>query len=262
MRRGRAGLHFAAALFNIVGLHWWAGVDVSSKLIVANWKMNGSLRMVGEILPALAGLPQGRAVVCVPFPYLLAAGQALAGMGVAIGAQNLSEHSAGAYTGEVSAGMLADVGCQYVIVGHSERRTLNAETDALVAEKMQKAIAAGLTPIVCVGESLAERDAGLAQAIVSRQVAALQLCGSEKVVLAYEPVWAIGTGRVASPEQVEEVHAHLRFLVGDQVSLLYGGSVKADNAASILSIKDVDGALVGGASLVAEDFRAICLAVE
>jgi triosephosphate isomerase len=185
------------------------------------------------------------------------------------GAQDVSAHEQGAYTGEVSAGMLAECGCRYALVGHSERRAQHAESDVLVAQKAQAALAKGVTPIVCVGETLAEREAGQTEAVVKRQLSAvihqLAHCAAEMVV-AYEPVWAIGTGRTASPEQAQEVHAVLRAQLhaatgrGDSMKILYGGSVKADNAATLFAQPDIDGGLIGGASLKASDFIAICRA--
>jgi triosephosphate isomerase len=218
-------------------------------------------------------LGRARCAVCVPFPYLFQAQQALAGGPVAWGAQNLSQHEKGAYTGEVSAGMLADFGCTYVIVGHSERRTLYGEDDATVAAKFGAAVAAGLTPIVCVGETLAQREAGQTEQVVTAQLdAVIQRFGAAmlgKAVLAYEPVWAIGTGRNASPEQAQEVHRLLRarVAVGDaavaaSLSILYGGSVKGANAGELFAMPDIDGGLIGGASLAADEFLAICQAAD
>ena len=240
-----------------------------SKLVVGNWKMNGGLADNAALLVALlAGWKprEGRAMaVCVPFPYLGQARDALAGSPIGWGAQDVSPHAAGAYTGDVSAGMLAEFGCRYVLAGHSERRQLHGETDGVVAAKAAAALASGLTPIVCVGETLAERDgAGGWQAVVGRQFDAVaEVLGSDLalVVLAYEPVWAIGTGRTASPEQAQEVHAFLRSRLGragaQDVQVLYGGSVKAGTAGALFAMPDVDGGLVGGASLNATEFLAI-----
>ena len=243
------------------------------KLVVGNWKMHGGLRQNDALFADLrAGWvpPEGRRLaVCVPFPYLWQAQAALSGSAIAWGAQNVSEHAAGAFTGEVSAAMVAEFGCSYAIVGHSERRTLFAETDAVVAAKAATAMAAGLTPIVCVGETLAEREAGATEAVVSRQLdAVLAQIGVRVVgaVLAYEPVWAIGTGRTATSEQAQAVHAMLRrrLLAVDaaaaDVPVLYGGSVKADSAQALFACPDVDGGLVGGASLKAAEFLAIAQA--
>jgi len=201
--------------------------------------------------------------VCVPFPYLEQVAGRLRGSAIAWGAQNASEHAQGAYTGEVSAPMLREFGCRYVIVGHSERRQLYGEGDAQVAAKFAAAQGAGLTPILCVGETLQEREAGRSEAVVARQLdEVLKRTAFDDAVLAYEPVWAIGTGRTATPEQAQQVHAFLRKRVSSGTRILYGGSVKAQNAAAIFAMPDVDGGLIGGASLVAEEFAAIVLAGE
>ncbi len=232
--------------------------------------MNGSFAANASLLAEVVGLPRDGANVgvCVPFVYLAQARQILADSRVALGAQDVSAQTApGAFTGEISASMLADAGVAQVIVGHSERRQYHGETDALVAAKAAAALAAGLVPIVCVGETLAERDAGQAFEVVGRQVGAVVAALGEsvsQVLLAYEPVWAIGTGRTASPEQAQEVHASIRAALGAAgatVPILYGGSVKAANASSIFSMPDVDGGLIGGASLVAADFAAIVAAL-
>jgi triosephosphate isomerase len=242
------------------------------KLIAGNWKMHGSLAenaaLLAALKPALAGI---EAVVCVPFPYLAQAQAELAGSSIAWGAQNVSEQAKGAFTGEVSASMLLDFGCTYVIVGHSERRSLYGESDELVAKKYLAAQAAGLTPILCVGESLAERESGVTEAVVARQLDAVinaaGVVSLAKAVVAYEPVWAIGTGKTASPEQAQAVHAFIRGKiaaldadVADQLVIQYGGSVKAANAAELMVQSDIDGGLIGGASLVADEFIAICRA--
>ena len=241
------------------------------KFVAGNWKMNGSHAANAELLAGInAARPFGCDVaVCVPFPYLSEAAVALAGSDVRWGAQDCSVHTAGAYTGEVSAGMLAEFGCRYVIVGHSERRQYHGETDQLVADKAKAALAKGVTPIVCVGETLAQREAGETEAVVKRQLSAvihqLAHCAAEMVV-AYEPVWAIGTGRTATPEQAQAVHAVLRGQLqaatgrGAAMKILYGGSVKADNAATLFAQPDIDGGLIGGASLKSADFIAICRA--
>jgi len=241
------------------------------KLVVGNWKMHGSRPANAELLAALIGArPYGADVaVCVPFVYLTETAAMLAGSDIRWGAQDVSAHDQGAYTGEVSAAMLAECGCRYAIVGHSERRAYHAETDALVAEKAQAALARGVTPVVCVGETLAEREAGQTEEVVKRQLSAvihqLAHCVAEMVV-AYEPVWAIGTGRTASPEQAQAVHAVLRAQLqaatghAATMKILYGGSVKADNAATLFAQPDIDGGLIGGASLKAADFIAICRA--
>jgi len=238
------------------------------KLVVGNWKMNGGWVANAALLSALlAGWKPraGRAVaVCVPFPYLAQARDALAGSSWTWGAQDVSPHAPGAYTGEVAAGMLAEFGCRYALVGHSERRQYHAETDDVVGAKAKAALAAGMTPVACMGETLAERDAGQWQAVVSRQfdaVAAALGGDLPRAVLAYEPVWAIGTGRTASPAQAQEVHGFLRERLrragAENVQVLYGGSVKAGNAGELFAMPDVDGGLVGGASLSATEFLAI-----
>jgi triosephosphate isomerase len=241
------------------------------KLVVGNWKMNGSRPANAELLSALlAARPYALDVaVCVPFVYIHETAATLAGSDLRWGAQDCSVHAAGAYTGEVSAGMLAEFGCRYVIVGHSERRQYHGETDQLVADKAKAALAKGVTPIVCVGETLAQREAGETEAVVKRQLSAvihtLAHCAGEMVV-AYEPVWAIGTGKVASPEQAQAVHALLRAQLkaatpkADAMQILYGGSMKPDNAVSLLAQPDIDGGLIGGAALKATDFVAICRA--
>jgi triosephosphate isomerase len=231
------------------------------RLVAGNWKMHGSRpanrALLDAILKGLAESYKGGDAQCAvfpPFPYLGEVAERLRGTPVAWGAQNVSEHAQGAYTGEVSAAMLAEFGCHYVIVGHSERRQLYGESDAQVAAKFAAARAAGLTPILCVGETLAEREAGRTEEVVARQLDAVKFSDA---VLAYEPVWAIGTGRNATPEQAQAVHAFLRGKLKADASILYGGSVKAQNAAAIFAMPDVDGGLIGGASLVAEDFLAI-----
>ena len=227
-------------------------------LVAGNWKMHGNRESNRVLLDALVdGAAGAECAVCVPFPYLAQVSERLRGTPIAWGAQNLSEHAAGAHTGEVSASMLAEFGCRYVLVGHSERRQLHGETDAQAAAKFAAAQAAGVRPILCVGETLAERDAGRTQEVVARQLDAVQVPFGD-AVLAYEPVWAIGTGRTATPAQAQAVHAFLRQRVGAAVRILYGGSVKPDNAAAIFAGPDVDGGLIGGASLVAKDFLAIC----
>jgi triosephosphate isomerase len=222
-----------------------------TRLVAGNWKMHGSRAtnraLLDAILNGLPGLYKGggaQCAVCPPFLYLGEVGERLRGSTVALGAQNVSEHAQGAYTGEVSAAMLVEFGCRHVIVGHSERRQLYCETDSQVAGKFAAARAAGLTPILCVGETLAEREAGRTEEVVARQLAAVAFAGG---VLAYEPVWAIGTGRNATPEQVQAVHAFLRRRVPPDTTILYGGSVKAQNAAAIFEMPDVDGGLIGGA---------------
>jgi triosephosphate isomerase len=248
-----------------------------ARLVAGNWKMNGSLPVNAALLSAIRegahSLGKVRCAVCVPFPYLSQAQQTLTGSPVAWGAQNLSQHDKGAYTGEVSAAMLADFGCTYVIVGHSERRMLYGEDDVLVAAKFGTAIGAGLTPILCVGETLAQREAGQTESVVAGQLGAVtQRFGAAalgKAVLAYEPVWAIGTGRTASPEQAQAVHRFLRervaqgaAAVAEELCIVYGGSVKASNAPELFAMPDIDGGLIGGASLSADEFLSICQAAD
>jgi triosephosphate isomerase len=239
-----------------------------ARLVAGNWKMHGSRAANQRLLEAIkreaASADGVEVVVCVPFPYLQQAAGALAGSPVAWGGQTLSEHDSGAYTGEVSGTMLRDLGCRYVIVGHSERRALFGERDAQVAAKFAAAQRVGLMPILCVGETLAERERGETEAVVGRQLrAVVETVGTlGDAVIAYEPVWAIGTGRTASPEQAQAVHAFIRGQAGEKVPLLYGGSVKPGNARELFAMPDVDGGLIGGASLVAEDFLAICRAAQ
>jgi len=237
------------------------------RLVIGNWKMNGSLANNAALLIALrqasGGVQAAHLAVCVPFPYLAQVSQALESTVVTWGAQDLSAHQKGAYTGDVSAAMLKDFACRWALVGHSERRALHGESDQLVADKALVALIAGLTPVVCVGESLAERDAGEVNAVIARQLQPILALGTDAVqrmVIAYEPVWAIGTGRSATPEQAQAVHASIRAMLptkAQNVPLLYGGSVKSDNAASLFAMADIDGALVGGASLIAQDFLGI-----
>lgn len=240
------------------------------KLIAGNWKMNGSLAanaaLMGELLAGI-GQPACDVAVCVPAVYLAQVQLLLAGQGgIALGAQDVSQHESGAYTGDVSAAMLKELGARYVIVGHSERRQYQGETDAQVAIKAQRALAAGLTPIVCVGETLQEREQGETESVVGRQLSAVIQLNGERLadlVVAYEPVWAIGTGRTATPEQAQAVHAALRALLAAAdlqaagVRILYGGSMNAGNAAELLAQPDIDGGLIGGASLKARDFLKI-----
>jgi triosephosphate isomerase (TIM) len=244
------------------------------KLVAGNWKMNASTLQTRELLAALRAAKRPAAAdvaVMPPFPYLVEAVQAAAGSGIAIGGQDCSAHANGAYTGDVSAAMLADIGCSMVIVGHSERRQGHGESAVLVARKFVAAQAAGLIPVLCVGETLEERDLDQTLAVVTGQLdAVIALAGIRalgQAVLAYEPVWAIGTGRTATPAQAQEVHAALRShvgtidaTIGGSLRILYGGSVKGSNAASLFAEPDIDGGLIGGASLVAEDFLAIVAA--
>lgn len=245
------------------------------KLVAGNWKMHGALAQNEALLDALiagaAGLPGVDCAVCVPFPYLHQAQRMLSGTSVKWGAQDVHQLDKGAYTGEVSAAMLTDFGCRYVIVGHSERRSLYCESSALVAEKFAAVQKAGMVPILCVGETLEQREAGTTEAVVAEQLdAVLKLAGVQSLrnaVVAYEPVWAIGTGKTASPEQAQAVHAFIRARVAaldaqvaQGLCILYGGSVKASNAAELFAKADIDGGLIGGASLIADDFLAICKA--
>lgn len=246
------------------------------KLVVGNWKSNGSLGANPALLNAVrdgAAASGAGCAVCVPFPYLEQTRQSLAGSAVAWGAQDVSPYAEGAYTGAVTAAMLKDFDCRYAIVGHSERRSLFGEDDAAVAARFQAALKGGITPILCVGESLQERESGVTEAVVGRQLAAvISVAGAQalaQAVVAYEPVWAIGTGRTASPEQAQAVHAYIRAEVARsdaQVAaglvILYGGSVKAGNAKELFAMPDIDGGLIGGASLVAQDFLAICNAAR
>jgi triosephosphate isomerase (TIM) len=242
------------------------------KLIAGNWKMNGTLEGNDALVRALVAGTRDAAcdvAVCVPAPYLAQVQMLKSGSKLELGAQDVSQHESGAYTGEVSAVMLREFGVRYAIVGHSERRQYQCESDTLVAEKAKTALAHGITPIVCVGETLAEREAGHTEEVVKRQLAAVihvnGHCISE-IVVAYEPVWAIGTGRTATPEQAQQVHALLRKQLAaatahaERVHILYGGSMNAANAASLLAQPDIDGGLVGGASLKAADFLQIIAA--
>ncbi|MBU3070568.1 triose-phosphate isomerase [Aestuariicella sp. G3-2] len=242
-------------------------------LVVANWKMNGSLASNSERLQSFLarwkGVHQAEVAVCPPAVYLPQAAELLAQSNVGIGAQDVSAADEGAYTGEVSGGMLADIGCQYALVGHSERREYHGETDALVAKKFVAAQRHNLTPVLCVGETLAQREADETLVVVGEQLkAVVDLAGRNAVasaVVAYEPVWAIGTGLTATPEQAQEVHAYIREQLGSigaGVRILYGGSVKPANAEELFSQNDIDGALVGGASLNSDDFYSICQAAE
>lgn len=242
---------------------------MKKKLIAGNWKMNGSLAANETLIKGLlAGLaaPACQVALCVPSVYLAQCQSLMTGTAIDLGAQDVSQHEVGAFTGEISAAMLKEFGVRYVLVGHSERRQYHFETDAVVAAKAQHALACGLTPIVCVGETLAEREAGRTEEVVKRQLAAAihanGHCISE-IVVAYEPVWAIGTGKTASTEQAQQVHAVLRAQLkaaspqADRIHILYGGSMNAANAAQLLAQPDIDGGLVGGASLKAPDFLSI-----
>ena len=245
---------------------------MKKKLIAGNWKMNGNLASNAALLQALlaeSGAWACQVAVCVPAAYLAQVQTLVRGTGIALGAQDVSAQEAGAFTGEVSAAMLKDFGTRYAIVGHSERRQYHGETDAAVATKATRALAAGITPLVCVGETLAEREAGRTEEVVKRQLAAVihanGHCISE-IVVAYEPIWAIGTGKTATPEMAQQVHGVLRAQLraatahADRVQILYGGSMNAANAAQLLAQADIDGGLVGGAALKAADFLSIIAA--
>jgi len=241
-------------------------------LVAGNWKMNGGRAVNGELCDRiLAGLTPSDSVevlVCPPFPYLESTGARLSGSAVRLGAQDVCEYPAGAYTGEVSAGMLRDLGCEFVIVGHSERRAMMNESSELVAAKFAAALREGITPILCVGETLEQRTSEQTEQVIGAQVNAvldeLGVDAFSSAVVAYEPVWAIGTGRTASPEQAQEAHRHIRSVlagrsgeIADAVQILYGGSVKGGNAAGLFAMPDIDGGLIGGASLDAAEFLAI-----
>ena len=247
---------------------------MTGKLIAGNWKMNGGLAANEALVKALLSgwtAPACEVALCVPAAYLAQVQGLLAGTPVALGAQDISGHGAGAFTGEISAAMLREFGVRYVIVGHSERRQYHGETDAVVAEKAKQALAAGITPVVCVGETLAQREVGGTEEVVKRQLAAVihtnGHCISE-IVVAYEPVWAIGTGKTASPEQAQQVHAVLRAQLRAataqpaRIKILYGGSMNTANAVQLLAQPDVDGGLIGGASLNAVDFLTIIAAAK
>lgn len=247
-----------------------------NKLVIGNWKMHGTLTSAHALLDALrTGLADTRVdvAVCAPFVHLPLCRELLTVSGIRWGGQNVSQYTEGAYTGEISAAMLADLGCQFVIVGHSERRALFGDTDAIVVEKLKQALQAGLTPVLCVGETLTEREAGNTEQIIATQIhAVLNALSTEQLahlVVAYEPVWAIGTGKTASPEQAQAVHAHIRQLwaakqpaQAQSLIVLYGGSVKADNARLLFAQPDVDGGLVGGAALDPQQFCTIVNAAE
>lgn len=245
---------------------------MKSKLVIGNWKSNGSLDASQALVRAvLNGVPASvRCAVCVPYPYLSLVGGLLAGRPVSVGAQNVSEHGDGAFTGEVSARMLAEFGCRYVLVGHSERRSLLAESDESVARKAGLVLEAGMIPVVCIGETLVQREAGEVRTVLARQLDALEMVLGPSLlgnlVVAYEPVWAIGTGRTASPEQVQDVLGFVRAWFAariegaDALDILYGGSVKPENAAELFTLPDSNGGLIGGASLKADEFLAICAA--
>lgn len=242
-------------------------------LVIGNWKMNGSAEFTRDLLAGLAkdwvGVHKAEMVVCPPYLYLSQTSQILENTNISWGAQDLSIQKSGAYTGEISADMLADFGCKYVIVGHSERREYHGETSAQVAKKFKAAIDGGMIPVLCVGESLEEREADKTYEIIGSQLReVVDYCGLDlmvKGVIAYEPVWAIGTGKSATPELAQDVHSYIREVLGpegDSIRILYGGSVKPETAEGLFGQKDIDGALVGGASLKAQDFVGICRAAE
>jgi triosephosphate isomerase len=246
------------------------------KLVAGNWKMHGALQqntaLLAQIMAGAAGL-DCEVAICPPYPYLAQIQSQLAGSGVALGAQSVSEHVSGAFTGEVSASMLAEFGCRYVLVGHSERRALFGETDSVVAAKFEMAQKWGLVPVLCVGETLDERGAEQTASVIARQLSAVLNCvgvsAMAAAVVAYEPVWAIGTGMTATPVQAQEVHAAIRAQIGELdvgvaegLRILYGGSVKPQNAKELFGQTDIDGGLIGGAALVANDFLTICLAAN
>ncbi len=250
-------------------------IQMRRKLVVGNWKMHGSLAqnelLLSAVKSGVAQLSRVDVAVCAPFPYLAQLERELTASAVKWGAQDVHQLEKGAYTGEVSAAMLADFGCTYVIVGHSERRSIYGETSRLVAEKFAAAQSAGLIPILCVGETLDQRENGETESVVAEQLdAVIALAGVQalsKAVVAYEPVWAIGTGKTATQEQAQAVHAFIRQRVSghdghvaEGLAILYGGSVKASNAPALFAMKDIDGGLIGGAALVAEEFLGICRA--
>jgi triosephosphate isomerase (TIM) len=246
-------------------------------LVAGNWKMHGGLSdnaaLLGAVIAGSKGLQRAQVAVCVPYPYLAQAQQSLGGTRVSWGAQNVSQHAKGAFTGEVSAAMLSEFACSYAIVGHSERRALFGEDSGTVALKFKAASDAGLTPILCLGETLQQREAGDTERVVDAQLSAVTSLLSwkalAKAVIAYEPVWAIGTGKTATPDQAQAVHSYLRKRIAAEdaevagnLRLLYGGSVKAANAAELFAMPDIDGGLIGGASLDATEFNAICTAAD
>lgn len=254
-----------------------AGLAMRKKLVAGNWKMHGSIAENKDLLDALltefGGEQAPGCIVCAPFPYLAQVQSALSGSGLAWGAQNVSEYTKGAYTGEVSARMLVDFGCSHVIIGHSERRMFYGESDAIIAAKFAAALAEGLIPILCVGENLEQREKGVTESVIGEQLdAVLEKAGIESfghAIIAYEPVWAIGTGKAATPAQAQAVHAFIRGKLaaldeGIAAALIikYGGSVKAASAAELFAQPDIDGGLIGGASLVANEFIAICRSAQ
>jgi triosephosphate isomerase len=271
---GNRGLQASRRIVIIIGSFHWETV-MRQPLIAGNWKMNGSkaetVDLLNGIKAGVAEITASEVAVCPPFPYLYLAEESLKGSSVRYGAQDCSREESGAFTRQISATMLRDFGCTFVILGHSERRLFNAETDAIVARKHSLALAHELTPILCVGETLEEREQGKTEEVVARQLdAVLEGAGADALargVIAYEPVWAIGTGVTATPEQAQEVHAFLRGRISKRsaesaaaVRILYGGSMKPANAAELMAQADIDGGLIGGAALKASDFLAICKA--
>ena len=247
------------------------------KLVAGNWKMHGGVEqnrdLLSKIVTGTMGIDKATCTVCVPYPYLSQVRSLLKDTHISWGAQNISQYDKGAYTGEVSAMMLNDFGCDYVIVGHSERRTLYGEDNCTVAQKFKASLDAGLLPILCVGETLDQREAGLMEQIVGEQLdAVIELVGVEALadsVLAYEPIWAIGTGKTATPQQAQDVHVFIRKRIAShnstiaaKLQILYGGSVKANNAAELFAMSDIDGGLIGGAALLADDFVSIFMAAN
>ncbi len=249
-------------------------MDAKRKPIIAgNWKMNKTAKeareLAGKLIPLVSGVNQRDIVLAPPFTALPAVAEVIKGTGIALGAQNMSWEDKGAFTGEVSAEMLLDLGCKYVIIGHSERRQYFGETDETVNKKLRQALNKGLTPIVCAGESLKEREAGKAQEVIERQITGalkgVTAGEMQKIVVAYEPVWAIGTGKTATPEQANEIHSFIRQKIealyggetADSLRIQYGGSVTPENVSALMAMPDIDGALVGGASLKPESFAAL-----
>lgn len=252
------------------------------KLVVGNWKMHGDLssnaQLLSDIVKGLSHLKHADYVVCPPNPYLFQARELLTGSNIAWGGQNVNQHEKGAFTGAVAAHMLTDLGCTYVLLGHSERRVLFNETNLTAAARFDASIRAGLTPVLCVGETLAEHEAGLTEVIIASQMDAVMATLNDEnfssamrvnMVFAYEPVWAVGTGKTATPEQAQAVHAFIRHRIARRnseaaahVRIVYGGSIKANNAKKLFAMPDVDGGLVGGASLSAQEFIAICKAAN
>lgn len=247
------------------------------KLVAGNWKMHGNLvqnrTLLEEVIKNTTNMRQGEIAVCVPYPYLSAVQAQLADSHITWGAQTVSEYDKGAYTGEVSAEMLNDFGCKYAIVGHSERRAIFGENSQTVALKYIAAQKAGIIPILCIGETLEQRESNVTERVVGEQLdAVIEKAGAEslmKAVIAYEPVWAIGTGKTATPQQAQDVHEFIRksiakhnASIASELTILYGGSVKANNASELFAMQDIDGGLIGGASLVAGDFAAICDAAQ